>query len=167
MCPTRHRLQLMAIPLTKTQNLSDTQQDAPTKPWMAVGTSPCKGVGTTPWMEEVEPRLELWPRAMQEQFPGFFTNVCSVFDFTLLCSCIRDIRASMLKTQQETEKCSCLFCIHAIPGVKLKYGFILCISISYVSNKRPTAESRIMVSPHDCSIFQRAVSTSTFRNSPL
>jgi len=27
-CPARHRLQLMAIPLSKTQNLSDTQQGA-------------------------------------------------------------------------------------------------------------------------------------------
>jgi len=101
-CSARHRLQLMAIPLTKTQNLSDTQQSA----------------------------------------PRFFTNVCSVFELTLLCSCIRDIRASMLKTQQVTEKCSCLFCIHAIPGVKLKNEFISCISLTYVRNKRPTAESR-------------------------
>jgi hypothetical protein len=85
----------MAIPLTKTQNLNDTQQGAPSKPWMAVG------------------------RTMQ-RLSRFFTTVCSVFDYTLQCSCIRDIRASMLKTQQVTEKCSCLFCIHAIPGVKLK-----------------------------------------------
>jgi hypothetical protein len=70
----------MAIPLTKTQNSSDTQQGAPTKPWMAVG------------------------RTMQERMSRFFTNVYSVFELT----------------QQMTEKCSCLFCIHAIPGVKLK-----------------------------------------------
>ena len=44
--------------------------------------------------------------------PGKIKNTL----FTLLCSCIREIRASMLKTNQVTGNCSCISCIHAIHG---------------------------------------------------